>query len=795
MNEQGKWVGRDVHRTQDPRLLTGRGKYTDDFELPGMVYAAILRSPHAHARILKINIEAAQRLLGVVAVITGKQAAAITDPLPPTINLPGMRLNRSYALAVDKVVYAGEAVAAVAATDRYIAEDALELIAVEYELLPAVTTIEQALSPHGPRLYPEWDNNVGLEWKFTTGDVDRALAEADIVIEERVYHHRYSGVPLEGRAVLADFDAASGEMTTYMSTQAPHQCRTLIAQILRIPEQKLRVIAPAVGGGFGNKIQVDAEVIPCLLSMICGRPVKWSESRSENLLSCVHSRDYLCDLTLGLRRDGTITAIKTDLVGNIGCDGTNRAAGAGALVVAGIYLPGPYKVANYSASVVGVVSNKAPYGAYRGYGKDVANYPLERVLDIAARRLGMSPEAIRERNFIQPQEFPYTQCTGPLYDSANFGACLRRALEMIDIETVRREQVRLRQQGRYIGVGFAAMLEPSGAAVPNCIFNGYESAVVRVTPEGGVTVLTGIQEIGQGMETTLAQVVADELGVNPNDVKVVFGDTAIVPYGLGSWSSRGTAYGASSAVMAARKVKERILRIAAFQLKTREEDLEIREGQVHDHQHPQNVLPLRELARRVYLFPGPYVSVPEGVEPTLEATATWTSSIVRWLPDQQGTLSIYTTHPSAAFAAVVEVDVATGHITLTRFAVAHDAGTLINPMVVDGQVHGGVVQGISGAMGEELGYDEAGQLLNTGLHSYLLPVAADFPDIEVSHLISPSPFTPLGAKGMGEGGAIGSPAAVVNAVEDALAPFGVIIRETPLSPERILALIDQARQG
>ena len=787
------WIGKDYPRKQDQRFLTGKGKYTDDLELPGMLYAAILRSPYAHARIKSVSATAARNLPGVVAVLTGAQAAAMSEPLPPLIDLPGMRLNKSYAIAVDKVRYAGEAVAAVAAVDRYIAEDALELIEVEYEPLPAITTIDQALAPDAARLYEDWDSNVTMERSFRTGDVDKALAQADCVIEESVSHHRYTGAPLEGRAVLADYERASGELTAYVSTQAPHQCRTIIAQILRIPEQKVRVIAPAIGGGFGNKIQVYSEVIPCMLSMVSGRPVKWAESRSENLLSGVHSRDYVCKIKVGFRKDGEILAIKANLIGDVGCDGTNRAAGIGALAVASVYIPGPYKVSNYAVDVLGVVSNKAPYGAYRGYGKDVANYPLERVLDIAARKLGISPRAIRERNFIQPDEFPYTQCTGPIYDSGNYPLCLRRVLELIDYDGVRKEQERLRKEGRYLGVGFAAMLEPSGGAVPNCVFNGYEAAVVRVAPGGGVTLLTGIQEIGQGVETTMAQIVADELSVSPDDVKVIFGDTAIVPYGLGSWSSRGATYGGSCALEATRKVRDKILKIGAFLLKTKVEDLDLKNGKVTPRDDPARALSIADIAKQVYLFPGPYVTLPEGMEPTLEATAYWMSPIVRWVPDKQGTLSIYTTHPSAAFAAVVEVDAGTGQIKVLRFAVAHDAGTLINPMVVNGQIHGGVVQGIAGILSEELKYDEAGNLLNTNFQDYLVPIAPDMPDIEVTHIVSPSPFTPLGAKGMGEGGSIASPAAVVNAVENALESFGITIRETPLTPERILGLIREAK--
>ncbi|HLH71003.1 MAG TPA: xanthine dehydrogenase family protein molybdopterin-binding subunit [Candidatus Dormibacteraeota bacterium] len=784
------WVGRSLPRRQDPRLLTGRGRYAGDLLAHGMLHCAILRSPHAHARISRIDVSRARAMPGVVEVLTGREAKELSRPLPPTIDI-GMKLNQSYAIAVDRVRYQGEPVAAVAALDPYVAEDALEAIEVEYEPLPALTSVEAALAPGAPLLYEEWGDNIELAYEMRTGDVEAALASADVVVEARVPHHRYTGAPLECRAVLAEYDQLSGELTVQASTQAPHQCRTLLAEGLGLPEQRVRVVAHDVGGGFGTKLQVDGEMIPCLLAIKTGRPVKWVESRRENLLSGVHSRDYVWDFRAGFTRDGRLTGLHARLTGDVGCDGTNRSSGVGALLVAAFYVPGAYKLPVLHVQVTGVVTNKAPYGAYRGYGKDIATYGIERLMEIAARRLHLPSDELRRRNFIQPDEYPFTTVTGPIHDSGDFPQLLSRAQELIGMEAFRRRQEEARRQGRHLGVGFSCMLEPSGAAVPNCIFNGYEPAQVRVTPEGGVILLTGLQDIGQGVETTLAQVVADELTLRPDDIKVVFGDTEAVPYGLGVWSSRGASYGVSAAVAAARRVKEKVLRAGANLLEVSPEDVELRAGAVQVKGSPERRLTLAEIGRAVYLWPGPYAVLP-GEEPSLEASAYWTAPIVRWVPDQVGTLSIYTTHPTACFAAVVEVDVETGKVRLERMVVVHDCGTLINPMVVEGQISGGTVQGVAGALGEELAYDEHGNLLNLGFLDYLAPTAADLPPIEVEHLVFPSPFTALGSKGMGEGGAIGAPAAVVNAVEDALRPLGVTISEIPLTPERVLAAIEAA---
>lgn len=786
-------VGTSVPRKQDARLLLGRGRFVDDVQAPGMLYCAILRSPHAHARIVRIDTSRAKAMPGVVDVLTGAEAAEFSKPLPPTINIAMRMVDTAYAIAVDKVVYEGEPVAAVAATDRYVAEDALEAIHVDYEPLPVVRSIEESLAPDAPKLYEDWDDNVQLAWGMKTGDTDAAFAASKWVVEERFTHSRYTGTPIEGRGVVAQFDPLSGELSVTASTQAAHQSRTLLAEALGMPEQKLRVTARDIGGGFGNKLQVDAEVIPCLLSIRTHQPVKWVETRTENLTSGVHSREYVWEITGGFAEDGTITALKAKLTCDAGCDGANRSSGVGAALVGGFYISGSYRVPMVEVETIGVVTNKAPYGAYRGYGKDIATDGIERFLDFAAKKIGMDPYELRRRNFIQADEYPYTIPTGPIYDSGDVPRLLQMAQDALSYDDFRDRQEAARKEGTYLGIGLACMTEPSGGAVPNCIFNGYEPAIVRVTPEGGVMLLTGMQEIGQGIETTLSQVVADEFTVSPDEVRVIYGDTDTVPYGLGAWSSRGATFSVSSAVLASRKLTEKLLKVAAHMLEVPVEDVELRDGAVQVAGVPEKRMTLADIGRAVHLWPGPYVTLPEGEEPGLEASAYFTGPMVRWVPDEIGTLSVYTTHPTGCFGAIVEVDVETGKTRVERMVIAHDCGSVINPTVVEGQISGGAVQGISGALLEELTYDEQGRLRQRGFRDYLAPTMGDVPSIEIMHHYSPSPYTPLGTKGMGEGGAIGSPAAIISAVQDALEPFDVAVRELPMSPDRLLRLIEAGR--
>ncbi|MBM4227067.1 MAG: xanthine dehydrogenase family protein molybdopterin-binding subunit [Gammaproteobacteria bacterium] len=782
-----RWVGASLARKQDLRLVTGHGRYTDDISVPGMLHAAMLRSPHAHARIKSVDVSRARALPGVHAVLTGEDAKRYWGPLAPTIDI-GMKVPTVYALATDKVYYMGEPVVAIAADTRYLAEDALEFIDVEYEVLPAVTDTEAALAPGAPLLYPEWGDNVQCAWGMSVGAVDETFARADHVFEFRLPQHRYSGASLEGRAALAHYDAYNRKLTLHCSTQAPNLVRTLVAQTFRFPEHDVQVIAPDIGGGYGNKLQADAEVIPCLLSLATGRPVKWTESRQENLLSGMQCRDYVWYLKVAVSKDGILQGLDAQVLGNVGCDGTCHAAGAGKFLVAAGYVPGPYKWHAFRVATKVAVSNKAPSGAYRGYGKDIANYPLEVAMSRMADALGLSPAEFRRRNFVGKDEFPYQQISGPVYDSGDYAQCLAKLLELVDYDEVKQRQAATQgKSAKYLGIGIASMLEPSGGAVPSCIFNSYEVATVRLMPEGGVLVLTGHQDIGQGSETTLCQVVADELGLTPDDVRVVYGDTNAVPYGLGPWSSRGATFNVSCIAEAARRLKANLFEVVANLWQCEAAGLVAADGAIVEPGGRR--MTLRELGNKLHLWPGAFGVVPKHVANPFEVTHYWTSPIASWTPDELGRIRLYTTHPSGSSAIIVEVDAETGKIEVKDVAIVDDCGVIINPTIVEGQLHGGYVQGIGGALMEEFHYDERGQLWNTDLTSYLHPLATDVPDIKCDHVISPSPYTTLGTKGMGEGSTIMPCAAMVNAVEDALKPFGVRVDQLPLTPERVIRLL------
>jgi len=790
-----KWVGEKINRKEDLRFVTGHGKFTDDISLPGMLHCAMLRSPYGHAKIKSIDYSRAKVLPGVRAVITGEEAKKYWGPLAPAINID-MKVPTVYPLAVDKVYYMGEPVVAVAAETRYIAEDALDLIEVEYEPLPVVVDMEKALEHDSPLLYPEWGDNIQCDWGMSIGPVDEVFAKADYIFEERIPHHRYTAVSMEGRAALASFEPYNNKLTLWCSTQSPTVVRTLVAQSFNFPEQNVQVICPDVGGGFGPKLQANAEVIPCLLTMITGKPVKWTESRQENLLAGIQERDYIWYVKAAVKKDGTLLGLKGLLLGDTGCDGTCHAAGAGKFLVAASYLPGPYKMEAFEVRTKVIVTNKAPTGAYRGYGKDMANYPLERLLNRIAKELGISPVDLRIRNFIKPDEFPYQQISGPVYDSGNYEELLKKTLALIKYDEVKERQAKENgKNGKYIGIGVASMVEPSGGAVPNCIFNSYEVVTIRMMPEGGFQVLTGHQNIGQGIETTLAQVVAQEMGCTPEDVTVIFGDTTTVPYGLGPWSSRGATFNVSCVVEAARKLKDNMEKIAANVWQCDQSQIEIYDNNIYCKTDKNKKMTFKQFGVMTYLYPGAMGVVPSSVTSLLEATHFWLSPISSWIPDELGRIKLYTTHPCASSAAVVEVDINTGKIKILDIVVGDDCGVMINPTIVNGQVHGGTIQGVGGALWEELYYDENGQLLNTDLTSYLHPLAADVPDVRVTHMESPSPYTALGSKGMGEGSAILPASVLANAVEDALKSFNVKVSDLPLKPERVLKLIKNSMQG
>lgn len=787
------WVGRSIPRREDARLVRGLGRFTADVDLPGQLHAAIYHSPHAHARIRAVDTRRAEELPGVTCVLTGRDALAYWEPIPKAIALPGFRLPDLYGLAVDRVRFCGEPVAAVAASDPYRAQDALDAIEVDWELLEPVTDAEAALAADAPRLYDDWADNRQCVWDFSFGDVDEAFREASVTVARRVHAHRYSAVPMEMRAVLADFDPRRRELRVRLSTQIPHQARTIFAWTFGLEETDVHVVVDDVGGGFGNKLQVDLELVPVLLSIATGRPVKWIERRTEWMASAPASRDFTHDIEAAFDADGTLLAVRDHLVGDLGCDGAVRAGGSGALIVAGTYTTGPYRVDRFAGRVDGVVTNKAPYGAYRGYGKDVANLGMEAVMDAGAEALSLDPVEIRRRNLVDA--FPYELATGPIIESGSFLACLDKVERAMDLPGLRESQRRARSEGRYRGHAVVSVLEPSAGSIPNSLFNGYESATVRVTPAGRVIVMTGMQHIGQGIETAAAQVAADCVGALPEQVRVVSGDTDAVPYGLGSYSSRGATYGLSAVHEAAGKLRGRIVAAAANLLEVDPAAIVLADGFATTREEPPRQLSLEDIAKAIYFFPGPYAVLPGEPEPTLEAHAVWLNPQVNWEPDAHGRLRIYPAHASGAQGALVEVDVETGQVTVERIWIAHDSGKMIHPRIVEGQVVGGTIQGFGGVMSEQLAYDGEGRFLSRTLADYQIPTFLSAPPVEVLHGEVLSPVTPLGTKGVGEAGCIGTPTVVMAAVENALAPFGVRVSASPLTPERVLAMIEQARGG
>jgi carbon-monoxide dehydrogenase large subunit len=776
------WLGSRVKRVEDPRLLTGRGQYVDDIDLPGALQAAVLRSPLPHARIRSIDTAQALALPGVHAVLT---AADIDEmglgELPNIWIRPGQKNLSNPLLAREKVRFVGEPLAIVAAEDRGLAETAIEQILVDYEELPPLVDALTALEPDAPLLHEEWGDNVVVTLTREGGDVDQAFRDAEVVISERLVSHRYTGVPLETRGILARLEP-DNSLTLWMSTQVVHHARDVIARVLKWPEHRVRVIAQDVGGGFGPKDHAYAEdVLVAALSIVTRRPVKWIEDRQEHFLSTVHAREQVHDVELAARKDGVILGVRDRIVANVGAYCSN--VGVGPVSITADLLLGPYRIQNYRAEVYGVVTNKVPAGAYRGFGMTQGTFVMERMIERLARELDLDPVGIRLRNLVYADEMPYTSATGFVYDSGDYRAALDMALERLDHQAWRQRQAEWREQGRYVGIGIAMYVELASFTSSKRLgemgfgIGGYEHAVVRMDPQGKVTLYTALSSQGQSHETTFAQVCADQLGVDPDDVKVVQGDTAVCPYAsAGTIASRGGSVAGGAIILASRKLRTKLLDAAAHLLEANPDDLELSDRRFSVRGSPERGVELATVAEEVLL--GHRLS--EGMEPGLEERAVYDAT---------------STWPYATHVAVLEVDPDTGELTFHRYIVVHDCGTMINPTVVEGQIHGGVAQGIGGAILEDLVYDEDGQPLTTSFMDYLLPAATDLPNIEVGHLETPSPYNPGGMKGMGEGGAIGPPAAIASAIEDALSPFGVKVTETPLSPERIWRLVRDGRRS
>jgi carbon-monoxide dehydrogenase large subunit len=766
-------MGARVKRKEDPRLITGSSSYVDDFRLQDTLHAAFLRSPHGHATIKGIDTSKAAAHPGVVAVYTAQDFADL-NPMPfgggEGGGVAGSAVVETPVLATDKVLHVGHAVAVVVATSRYIAADAADLIEVDYAPLPAITDIEAAIKDGAPLVYDHVPNNLAYTSVTKKGDPDAAFAEADVVVTQKMNNQRVSGVSMETRGVLAQPDQLSGGLTVITSTQNPHTVRSQIAQVLGLSDLDIRVIAPEVGGGFGVKISSYQEDMICAaIAWRLKRPVKWTETRSEHLATTHHGRAHIAEVSLAAKQDGTVTALKLRLLADLGAYPRDAAIP----LLCGWLMNGVYKFDTVDIEIRAVYTNTMATGAYRGAGRPEAGYYLERIMDVLADKLGMDPVGVRRKNFIPPDDFPHKTATGMTYDSGDYEKPLAKALEIAGYEALRAEQAEARRgtrasgSGRYLGIGVSTFTEICG-------FGPYDSANVRVEPSGRVTVATGISPHGQGQETTFAQIVADELGVAMDDVVVVHGDTARTPAGIGTMGSRGLVVGGSALMGSLGKIKEKAVKIAAHKLEASVEDVSFSEGKFGVAGAPEKAMTLKEVAAAAYSG-----GMPAEIGTGLEVADFFAPP--------------GTTFPFGADVAVVEVDPETGEVQIVRYVAVDDCGKQISPLLVDGQVHGGLTQGIAQALYEEIVYDENGQVVTGTLMDYAVPKASYLPMFENDRTETPSPLNPLGAKGIGELATISSTPTIVNAVVDALSPLGITHLDMPLKPQRIWQAIQDAR--
>ena len=774
--------GQPIKRNEDPRLLTGRALFTDDVQLAGMLHVAFLRSDLAHARIRSIDGDGARQSPGVAAVYTADDLGDYWQPGPLLVPpLPVEQIEfyqrTQVPLAKEKVCHAGEAVAMVVAESRYLAEDALDEIFVDYEPLDAVVDLESALAEDAPLVHDDLGHNVNARVTQAKGNWLQAEAEADLIIRRRFSYDRGTAAAMENRGIVANWDGKSQHMTIWDTTQAPIAIRNGLAAMLGLSEHQVRVIAPFIGGGFGPKIMMfyPEEVLLAWATMQLGRPLKWIEDREENFYATTQERGQVHDATMALKADGTVLGVKDVFLHD-----------AGAYAPYGLTVPvssqctllGPYVVKNYHSEFTSVFTNKPIVTPYRGAGRQHGVFVMERLLDIAAKELEIDPIAIRRRNFIQPEQFPYANdivfqdFTQLVYDSGNYGPALDRALDLVGYEAfVREEQPKRQAAGERVGIGVVSYVEGTG-------IGPYEGARVTVESSGKVSVATGVGTQGQGHYTSFAQVIADQIGVKVSDIHIVTGDTDLFYWGAGTFASRGAVVAGNAMHAAATKVREKILKLAGEKLEVAEEDLELVEGRVQVKGVPQTSISLGQLAVEANPMRG---GVKPGTEPGLEAT--------EYFGPERGATA------SGVHAVILRVDPDTFNLKIEKYVVVHDCGNVINPLILDGQIQGGVAQGIGNAYYEQLHFDENGALLNASLMDYLLPTAPDVPNIVSDHIVTPSPLNPLGVKGAGEAGAIPVGALFAQALDSAFSDIGLEVREIPLSPNRLFELVGEASAG
>ena len=775
------YIGRSLPRPNLGRLTQGRAGFVSDLQLPRMLHAAFLRSPHAHATIVSIDATAARAAPGVAAVLTGLDLAAHCTPWVGTLtHLAGLKSAPQHPLAIGRVRWQGEPVAMVVASSRAVAEDAAERIAVEYAPLPAVVDPEAALDPASLAIHPELGGNLAWERRIDAGQVDAALAEADAVVEATFRFARHTGVPLEARATVADWNEGEARLTVHQGTQAPHMAQNLLARHLGLEESQVRVVCRDVGGSFGIKIHFYGdEVATAAASRLLRRPVKFVADRLESFTSDIHARGHVVQASIAVRKDGAITAFTMDDLTGIGpYSAYPRTSAVEANQVLNL-VGGPYACPNYRARSRVAFQNKAMMSQYRAVGHPIATAVTEALVDLAARRIGMDPVAIRRRNLVADDAYPCASASGMRFEALSHHASLDKLLGMIGYDALRAEQAALRERGIHRGLGLASFIEitnpgPGFYGVGGARISAQDGATARLDAGGSVVVQASVTEQGQGTEAVLAQVVAEAFGVPPGRVRVQLGDTDATPYGGGTWASRGAGIGGEAAWRAGRALRGNVLALAASILQADPAALDLRDGAVVDAADGRQRIDLAELARIAYFRPD---TLPPGVQAELVATRHY---VPREYP------FAFTNGIQASW---LEVDVETGFITLLKHWVVEDCGTVLNPMLVDEQVRGGVVQGLGAALFERCEYDDQGQMQNATMADYLLPMAGEMPDIAVGHVCSPTAESALGAKGAGEAGTAGAPACVLNAVNDALSPFGAVITEMPLTPELVLGAL------
>jgi carbon-monoxide dehydrogenase large subunit len=790
--------GARIKRREDPRFITGSGNYLDDIKLPGMTYAAVLRSPYAHARIRSIDTSAAEEMPGVLAVWTGADFADV-NPLPCAWPAGGVdnNLNTPRLLAIDVVRWTGEGVALIVAETAEQATDARDAIVADYEPLPVVVDAEQALADGAPQLHENAPNNVVMRWTVgRQAETDAAIKDAEVVVRQRIINQRLIPNPIETRGAIGRYDTASDEYTIWMTSQAPHVMRLVIAAfVLGVPEHKIRCISPDVGGAFGSKIYVYTDMVFTALASkrLGGRPVKFVETRRENYQATTHGRDHITDFEIAGSRDGEIAGLRVKTIANLGAYLSTAAPGIPTTLYARL-LGGPYKTPNVWCEVTGVYTNTGMVDAYRGAGRPEATYVLERAVDLFAREIGMDPAAVRRKNFIPPDAFPYHSPSGlganrsgidlPI-DSGNYTPALDKALTMAGYYEIGSAKAEARRRGRYLGVGISSYIEACGIA-PSKWFGLpgegwgaglWESANIRVHLTGKVVLTTGSQNHGQGHETTMAQVVAAELGIPFEDVLVEHSDTAGTPFGYGTYGSRSAAVGAVAAKVAAGRIIEKARRLAAHMLEASADDITFADGSFSVRGSADKAKTIQEVA----LAAAVGYDLPSGMDPFLDETAYYDPPNVSW--------------PFGTHVAIVEIDPETGVVDLQRYIAVDDVGKKINPLIVDGQIHGGIAQGVGQALWEGAVYGGDGQLLSGSMLDYALPRASWLPTLELDETVTPSPQNPLGVKGVGETGTIASPAAVANAVVDALAPLGIRHLDMPFTPQSVWRAIQSAKGG